>query len=54
MKVDTTAVNRRSIALLKPHGQLHHRGRSVAPKGTKVPATFEATSPYQMFCWNIT
>lgn len=40
--------------VLKQHGQLHHRGRSVAPKGAKAPATFEATGPCQVFCWDIT
>lgn len=40
--------------VLKLHGQLHHRGRSAAPKGHKSPGTFEATGPCQVFCWDIT
>lgn len=40
--------------VLKLHGQLHHRGRSAAPKGHKAPETFEATGPGQVFCWDIT
>jgi len=40
--------------LLKQHGQLHHRGRSIAPRETKGPETFTATGPRQVFCWDIT
>lgn len=40
--------------VLKLYGQLHHRGRSAAPRGHKAPKTFEATRPCQVFCWDIT
>src|SRR5690606_13429012 len=37
----------------EPSNKLY-RGRSAAPKGAKAPATFEATGPCQVFCWDIT
>lgn len=40
--------------VLKARGQLHHRGRSMAPKGLALPKTFQATGPGQVFCWDIT
>ena len=40
--------------VLKAFGQLHHRGRSLAPKGSALPTTFTATGPGQVFCWDIT
>ena len=40
--------------VLKAHGQLHHRGRSLAPKGSSRPTTYTATGPCQVFCWDIT
>jgi putative transposase len=40
--------------VLKLHGQLHHRGRSIAPRVLKAPTTFTATGPRQVFCWDIT
>ncbi len=40
--------------LLKAMGQLHHRGRSVAPKGSALPTTYTVTGPGQVFCWDIT
>ena len=40
--------------VLKAHGQLHHRGRSLAPKGSAMPTTYTATGPCQVFCWDIT
>ena len=40
--------------VLKAHGQLHHRGRSLAPKGSALPTTYTATGPCQVFCWDIT
>ena len=40
--------------VLKAHGQLHHRGRSLARKGSAMPTTYTATGPCQVFCWDIT
>lgn len=40
--------------VLKAHGQLHHRGRSLAPKVSRLPTTYTATGPGQVFCWDIT
>ena len=40
--------------VLKAHGQLNHRGRSLARKGTAMPTTYTATGPCQVFCWDIT
>lgn len=40
--------------VLKAHGQLHHRGRSLAPKVWVMPTTYTATGPSQVFCWDIT
>ncbi|RAJ93633.1 integrase-like protein [Aliidiomarina maris] len=40
--------------LLKQHGQLQHRGRSLAPRVAKAPETFTANGPRQVFCWDIT
>lgn len=40
--------------VLKAFGQLHHRGRSVAPKVSTLPTTYTATGPGQVFCWDIT
>lgn len=40
--------------VLKQHGQLQHRGRSLAPRVAKAPRTFTATGPRQVFCWDIT
>lgn len=40
--------------VLKAHGQLHHRGRSLAPKVSALPTTYTATGPGQVYCWDIT
>ena len=40
--------------VLKAHDQLHHRGRSLAPKVRALPTTYTATGPGQVFCWDIT
>lgn len=40
--------------VLKACGQLHHRGRSLAPKISVLPTTYTATGPGQVFCWDIT
>ena len=40
--------------VLKAHDQLHHRGRSLTPKGSSRPTTYTATGPCQVFCWDIT
>lgn len=40
--------------VLKACGQLHHRGRSLAPRGSTQPTTYTATGPGQVFCWDIT
>jgi putative transposase len=40
--------------VLKARGQLHHRGRSLAPKIAALPTTYTATGPGQVFCWDIT
>lgn len=40
--------------VLKAHDQLHHRGRSLAPKAWALPTTYTATGPGQVFCWDIT
>lgn len=38
--------------LLKRHGQLQHRGRSLEPRVAKAPETFTANGPRQVFCCN--
>ena len=40
--------------VLKAHNQLHHRGRSMAPNANKLPDTFVANRPGEVFCWDIT
>jgi len=40
--------------LLKAHNQLHHRGRSQAPKKKAKPSSFAATGPNQVWSWDIT
>ena len=40
--------------VLKAHNQLHHRGRSMAPKANTLPDTFIANGPGEVFCWDIT
>jgi putative transposase len=40
--------------LLKAHNQLHHRGRSQAPKKKAKPTSFAATGPNQVWSWDIT
>ena len=40
--------------VLKQHNQLTHRGRAKAKNPRKLPETFIATKPCQVFCWDIT
>ena len=40
--------------VLKAHGQLHHRGRSQAPKKKAKPTSFAATGPNRVWSWDIT
>ena len=40
--------------LLKAQGQLHHRGRSQAPKKKAKPTSFAATGPNTVWSWDIT
>ncbi len=40
--------------LLKTHDQLHHRGRSQAPKKKAKPTSFAATGPNTVWSWDIT
>ena len=39
---------------LRQANQLHHRGRSRAPKPSHQPTTHHATGPRQVWCWDIT
>lgn len=40
--------------ILKAEGQLHHRGRSRAPKKHPMPTTHQATGPNEVWSWDIT
>lgn len=40
--------------VLKAAGQLHHRGRALAPKISAAPTTHRASGPCQVWCWDIT
>lgn len=40
--------------LLKANGQLHHRGRSQAPKKKAKPTSLAAKGPNQVWSWDIT
>lgn len=40
--------------ILKAQDQLHHRGRSKAPKVKRTPTTHKATAPNQVWTWDIT
>lgn len=40
--------------LLRAHGQNHHRGRAKAPGAQRLPTTHVATSPRQVWCWDMT
>ena len=40
--------------ILKAHGQLHHRGRSKAPKKTGKPTSHTALGPNRLWSWDIT
>ena len=40
--------------VLKEHGQLHHRGRSRAPRKVARPTTYAASAPNQVWSWDIT
>lgn len=39
--------------LLRQAGQLHHRGRSKAPKKHRPPTTHRAVAPNQLWSWDI-
>ena len=40
--------------VLKEAGQLHHRGRSLAPRLSPAPTTHTARGPCEVWCWDIT
>ncbi len=40
--------------VLKAHGQTTRRGRAKAPKAGRPPTTHIATSPRQVWCWDMT
>lgn len=40
--------------ILKEAGQLHHRGKAQAPKKVRRPKSFKATTPNQVWSWDIT
>lgn len=40
--------------VLKEAGQLHHRGRSLAPRLSPAPTTHKASGPCEVWCWDIT
>lgn len=40
--------------VLKAHNQLHHRGRSQAPRKIARPTTYAASGPNQVWSWDIT
>jgi len=40
--------------VLKAHNQLHHRGRSQAPRKVKAPTSYTAEKPNQVWSWDIT
>jgi len=40
--------------VLKAHGQTAHRGRAKAPRASRPPTTHIATSPRQVWCWDMT
>lgn len=40
--------------VLKAHGQMTHRGRAKAPRAVRPPTTHIATSPRQVWCWDMT
>ncbi len=40
--------------ILKAHSQLHHRGRSQAPKKTGKPTSHTAEGPNEVWSWDIT
>ena len=40
--------------ILGEHDQVNHRGRSKAPEKRKVPSSYTATAPNQVWSWDIT
>jgi len=40
--------------VLRAHGQMRHRGRARAPSKQRPPTTHIATSPRQVWCWDMT
>jgi putative transposase len=40
--------------VLREHGQSAHRGRAKAPKAGRPPTTHIATTPRQVWCWDMT
>lgn len=40
--------------ILKAHDQLHHRGRSQAPRGNKKPGSYTASGSNEVWSWDIT
>jgi len=40
--------------VLRAHGQTRHRGRARAPAAPRQPTTHSATTPGQVWCWDVT
>lgn len=40
--------------VLRAHGQNQHRGRAKAPRKSRPPTTHIATTPRQLWCWDMT
>jgi transposase InsO family protein len=40
--------------ILRASGQQHHRGRAKAPVKRKLPTSYQATAPCQVWTWDIT
>ncbi len=40
--------------VLRAHGQNQHRGRAKAPRKSRPPTTHIATTPRQLWCWDLT
>ena len=40
--------------VLRAHGQARHRGRAQAPRKSRPPTTHVATTPRQLWCWDMT
>lgn len=40
--------------VLRAHGQMHRRGRAQPPRTSRPPTTHIATSPAEVWCWDVT